>query len=60
MLDYLDDVSLADVQSVEDCLTRKLRYFKANAPYAYYEISNIETALEVLNDLEMELANKEC
>ena len=51
------DIELADVQQTVDALTEKLEWYKTNYPYATYEISNMEIALQVLNELESDVAN---
>ena len=52
-----NDIELADVQRVVEVLEEKLKWYKANYPYAKYEISKMETALCVLNDIENDVAN---
>lgn len=61
MNNYLNetDVELADVQQTVGALEKKLAYWKTNYPYATYEIGQMMTALEVLNDLENDVANME-
>ena len=56
---FSTDIELADVQQTIGALTEKLDYYKKNYAYATYEISRIEMALEVLNDLETDVANWE-
>ena len=51
------DIELADVQQVTSALEEKIDWYQANYPYATYEISEMETALHVLNDLEYDIAN---
>lgn len=53
------DIELATVQEVVNELTNKLELYKENHPYAINEISRMETALEVLNDLESDVANRD-
>ena len=51
------DIELADVQQVISALEEKIDWYKANYSYATYEISEMETALRVLNDLEYDISN---
>ena len=53
------DIELADVQQTASALKEKITWYKANYPYTIYEISKMEEALEVLNDLENDVANLE-
>jgi len=53
------DIGLADVQMTTGALEKKLAYWKTNYPYAICEIERMMTALEVLNDLENDVANME-
>ena len=53
------DIELADIQQTIAVLNEKLNHWKMNYPYATYEINKMETALEVLNDLESDISNME-
>lgn len=61
MNNYLNetDIELADVQQTVGALEKKLAYWKTNYPHATYEIEQMMTALEVLNDLENDVTNME-
>ncbi len=54
---FYTDVELADIQEAIGALMERLEYYKANYPYATYEIDRMETALDVMNDLENDVAN---
>ena len=53
------DIELADVQNTVAVLTAKLDYYKKNISWAYKEISDMEIALMVLEDIENDVANME-
>ena len=53
------DVELADVQDTVAVLEEKLEYWKKNYPYATKEIYDMEVALNVLWDIETDVANKD-
>jgi hypothetical protein len=55
---YSTDIELADIQQTVSLLTEKLNHYKANYPYAIYEINRMEVALDVLNDLENDVARE--
>lgn len=51
---YGTDIELADIQQTEGFLQEKIDYYKMNFPDSP-EISDMETALRVLWDLESDL-----
>ena len=51
------DIELADVQNTVAVLTTKLDHYKKNISWAYKEISDMEIALMVLEDIENDVAN---
>ena len=55
---YSTNIELADVQQTVSLLIEKLNYYKANYSYATYEINRMEVALDVLNDLENDVASE--
>ncbi len=57
MPDYLLDVELAEIQNVLSAMENKIKYYKANYPYATYTISHMETCVDELNELIMDLEN---
>ncbi len=57
MPDYLLDVELAEIQNVLSAMENKIKYFKANYPYASYEIHNMIICVDALNELIMDLEN---
>ncbi len=54
---FTTEIELADVQQTVSVLEEKLNWYKTNYPYATYEISRMKIALDVLNDLENDVAN---
>ncbi len=50
-------IELADVQNTICVLMEKLKWYKENYPYATYEINRMETAIDVLNEIEDDVAN---
>lgn len=51
------NIELADVQNTVEALEKKLDWLEDNYSYAVNEIRKIKIALEVLNDLETDVAN---
>lgn len=51
------DVELADVQETIGVLKEKLEYYEKNYPYAIHEIRKMKIAMEVLDDIENDVAN---
>ena len=56
---FIPDIELADIQNTETMLREKLEHYKKNYPYATYDISDMEIALGVLNDLYADLDREE-
>lgn len=57
MPDYLLDTELAEIQNVLSAMENKIKYYKANYPYATYELHNMEACVDELNALIMDLEN---
>ena len=57
MPDYLLDAELAEIQNVLSAMENKIKYYKTNYPYATYELSHMETCVDELNALIMDLEN---
>ncbi len=51
------NIELADIQNTVETLEDKLNWLEDNYSYAVNEIRKIKIALEVLNDLETDVAN---
>lgn len=51
------DVELADIQETIGVLKEKLEHYENNYPYAFYEIRKMKIAMEVLDDIENDVAN---
>ena len=49
MPDYLLDAELAEIQNVLSAMENKIKYYKANYPYATYELHNMETCNRGVN-----------
>lgn len=45
MPDYLLDTELVEIRNVRSAMENKIRYYKANYPYATYEISHMKHVL---------------
>lgn len=56
---WQNEVELADVQATIGILEYKVEYFKKYYPYAYREIANMINALQVLDDLEDDIASED-
>ena len=55
MPDYLTDVELAEIQNVYSSIRMRIQYYKTNYPYATNEIREMEIALDVLDNLIMDI-----
>ena len=53
------EIELADVQQTIEALREKLAWLRINYSYAVYEIDKVESAIDVLYDLESDVANME-
>lgn len=51
------EIELADIQQTTGALEEKLEYWKKHYPHATNEIRDMEIALEVLWDLEIDVCN---
>ena len=51
------DIELADVQNTICVLMEKLKWYKENYPYATYEIKRMKMAIDVLSEIEDDVAN---